>query len=793
MHRAFAIGAIVTLALGIAATTALFSVIYGVLLRPLPFPESHRLVRLSEFHTGATAPFRGAWLSNQTYFAWMEQARTIGPIAIFGDGTYTVGELSPQRLAGASASPELFDVLQVPPALGRLFTRDDARPGAAPVVVLSDSLWRERFGGSADALGQTMLIDRQSRTIIGVTPAGFAFPTHDVRLYIPDAMPLPGSPNQPRLSITRAVARLAPGATIEQAAAEGTAAAQRDPRPFVAELMFGKGGPVQVRVEGIVEQMTRRIRPALLALGAAVVVLLLIACANVANLFLSRGVARERELAVRVAIGASRGAIIRQLLAESFVMAGAGGVAGIAGAWAVLQSLPLIAPEDLPRLSDVQLDGVALAFAVAMVAVSAVLSGLMPALRAARPDLLPALRESAGASTSARTVRARQAMLVAESALAVILLIGAGLLIRSFDRLISVDPGYDAANVLTADVYLPGAESGQADTSAFIAEFLPRMRALPGVAAAGVANMTPLGGMTAIAAFTVAVPGRTPVSARALAYSVSPGYAEALRLRLRAGRLLEEQDSTAAIQSLVVNEEFVRTFLDGADAIGLQFPSIMANGGMAEIVGVVGNVLKEGLDTQPQPEVYIALSPRQRLRGQISVVLRSDGDSRALAPLLRQLLFELRPDAALDQVSTMASRIDVSVAQPRFAAWVLAVFAALAMVLSAVGLYSVLAYTVARRRRELGVRSALGASRFAIVSLVCRDGLIVAGLGLVIGMITAAAMGRWLQSLLFGIDARDPVTFAAAPLVLLAVALVASLIPAVRAAGTDATVVLRSE
>jgi predicted permease len=792
-HRGFAAGAVLTLALGIAAATTIFSVVQGILLRPLPYPSADRLVRVSEFHPGANAPFRGAWLSNLTYFAWSDGAATIGPIATFGGRTSTVGDVNPQRMDGATASPALFEILQVHPARGRFFVPDDIAEGAAPVVILSDGLWRERFGGEPAAIGQTLTIDRTPHRVIGIAPRDFSFPSGAARFWTPVAVPAAGTSDKPQMSVSSAIARLKPGVTAAQAAAEGTAAARRQQRPFIAELLFGKGGPVEVRVEGIVAQLTMTIRPALLVLSGAVVVLLLIACANVANLLLSRGIARERELAVRIAVGAGRWHIVRQLLLEALVIALTAGVVGVAGAWALIQVLPAVAPEDLPRLSEVRLDPVVLLFACGAVAFSALAAGLMPAMRAARPDLLPSLRESSGASSSTRHVRARQAMLVGEAALAVMLLIGSGLLIRSFARLISVDPGYDAANVLTAEIYLPGAETGRAETAAFLDEFLPRLRAVPGVTAAGVSNMMPLGGSTSIVGFTIHLPGRSPVTARGIAYRTTSGYAEALRLQLRAGRLLNDRDATAAMQAMVVNEEFVRTFLDGVSPIGVQFPSILAKGATAEIVGVVGNVLKEGLDAKPQPEVYVALAPPYDLRNQVSLVLRTESDPAAFAPQLRALVQQLRSDAAVDNVGALATRIEASVAQPRFAAWVLGIFAALALVLSAVGLYSVLAYTVSRRQRELGVRTALGATRAQIVALVCRDGLAIAVLGLSIGVAAAATLSRWLEAMLFGVDAHDPVSFALAPAVLLLVAAVACLVPAFRAAGVDPTTALRTE
>src|SRR5262245_41446616 len=386
-HKAFFCVAFLTFGLGTGATAAMFSVVYGVLMRPLPYAEADRLVRVSELHPGATAPFRGAWLSNLTYYAWRDGARTIGPIATYGSRAYTVGFDLPARIEGASGSPELFGVLAVAPALGRFFTDEDAVEGAAPVVVLSEGLWRERLGGEPGAIGRSLSLDGRPHTIVGVAPAGFAFPSPDTRLWTVTRMQPPGTATNVRVGVATAIARLRPGVTPEQAAAEGTAAARREPRPFVAEMMFGKGGPVEVRVRGIVDEMTLQVRPAVLVLAAAVTSLLLITCANVANLFLSRGVARERELAVRVAMGARRGQLVRQLFAESLTVAGAGGIVGGAVAWTLVRLLPFVAPENLPRLEQVRLDGVALAFGIVTTLIAGGLSGLVPAFRVARPDL----------------------------------------------------------------------------------------------------------------------------------------------------------------------------------------------------------------------------------------------------------------------------------------------------------------------------------------------------------------------------------------------------------------------
>jgi putative ABC transport system permease protein len=415
-----------------------------VLLRPLPYPAADHLVRVSEFHPGAAAPFRGAWLSNLTYYAWRDEARTVGPIATYGNRSYTVGFETPERLVAAVASPELFDVLLVSPSLGRFFVADDVLDGAAPVVVLSDGLWRSRFGSDAGVVGRLLTLDGRSHSIVGVAPPGVAFPSPDVRFWTVNRLERPGTGNTVRVSVSTAIARLRPWATPEQASTEGTAAARRTPRSFAAEMMFGKGGPVKVRVRGLVDEMTAGVHAALIVLAATVAALLLITCANVGNLFLSRGVAREREIAVHVALGATRAQIVRQLVAESLTVAVAGGIVGVGVGWLSVTLLPLAAPADLPRLTDVRLDALSLAFAAATTIAAGLVSGLMPALRNVRHDLLPALREAAGASSSARTVRVRKLVLVAESAVAVVMLVGAVLLGRSLSTLLQVDPGYDA-------------------------------------------------------------------------------------------------------------------------------------------------------------------------------------------------------------------------------------------------------------------------------------------------------------------------------------------------------------
>jgi putative ABC transport system permease protein len=560
-----------------------------------------------------------------------------------------------------------------------------------------------------------------------------------------------------------------------------------------------------VRVDSIVNTLTARIRPALLVLSVAVVGVLLIGCANVANLFLSRGVARERELAVRAAMGAGRRRLLAQLVAESLLLALAGGLVGVMLAGAFVRVLPQLAPADFPRLADIQVNGVVLMVALVASIAAGLLSGVMPALRASRVDLVSSLRDGAGASSGLRMARLRAGLLIAEAALAVLLLIGSGLLIRSFVSLIQVDAGYTAEDVLLANVYLPGgggpgfrpdpAASQRAE--AFATLLLSRLASVPGVTAAAAGNMVPLGGAMAISAFDL--PGvvgadGTPVIARASEFSVTPGYFDALGLRLREGRWLTEADRTSAVQSMVVNESFVRSYLsDGRPVVGRRFEGLSEPGTTTEIVGVVGDMLLGGLDTEPQPATYWALNEAHPLRGRMFLLVRTAGDPAAIVPALRAMVREADPAAALDGVGPLAARVAASVSQPRFAAAVLGALAALALLLAAVGLYGVLSYSVSRRQREIGVRAALGASRPEILRLVVTQGLGVTVAGLVIGVVAAAAATRLMQQMLFGVTPLDWFTFVAAPLLLLFVALVACLVPARRAASTDPAVALRYE
>ena len=802
----FAAAGLLTLALGIGATTAVFSVVYGVLMRPLPYPDADRLVQLSEEHPGAASPLQGPFLSNLTFYAW-SNARTIEAAAAYRSMYFTIAlPGGGERLTGAAVTPSMFSLLGQSPALGRFFLPDESREGANALLVLSDRGWRERFNADPAIVGRSLIVDGKPYEVIGVARPGFYFPRRDTLLWSPFEVTKPApdtvAGQRGTMNVITAYARLRAGVTTLQAEAEGTAAARTTIRPMAANLLFGIGGPPVVHVRSVVSEMTARIRPALLVLAAGVVCVLLIACANVANLFLSRGVARQRELTVRAAIGASHGRLTRQLLTESLVLSMVGGALGLALAWALVRLAPVLAARNFPRLDAIVIDGRAIAFTALAALSTAILSGLAPALRGARFNLAESLHGGDGASAGGfRGVRARRlrdGLLVAEAAFAVMLLVAAILLARSFVRLTQVDAGYTADHVLTAEINVPGGgDPARAESMRALAEaILTRTRALPGVQSAGATNMMPLDGSTMISGFPSpwTSPGAERKSARSLTYVITPGYAETLGLRLKKGRLFNDSDLSSGIVPWVVNEEFARQYLP-PEPTGYQWKyaaTATTPERINEVIGVVANTLKNGNDTSVQPENYQVPKGPARFSGRFEIVARASGDPASIAPVVRNIVRELAPTAAVETV-TLSQRLAESVDEPRFAMVILVTFAALALTLAAVGLYGVLSYGVSQRRREIGLRAALGASRSTILRQVIHDGLRVTAIGLVAGLVTAAATTRLMQSALFGITALDPLSFAVAPVVLIPVAVVACLLPARRAASTDPAIALRYE
>jgi putative ABC transport system permease protein len=802
MRRApgFTVTAVATIALGIGATTAVLAVVHGVLLRPLPYAAPEQLLRIWEEHPGGVSAAGNRWLSRGAYSVWQLQTRTLVALGGYGlvESHVALGG-EHVKVPGARVSSTVLSTLGVAPAGGRLLTPDDDRQGAGPVVVVSDALARERSGSPAAALGEALVIDGIAHTIVGVMPTTFAFPEPGVRFWVPYAIPLSPAAEAGPLVFT-ALGRLKPGVTVAQAEAEGTAAARAAPPHTSTEFFFGKGGAPVVHSRPLAEDMTVAVRPALSMVASAVALVLLIACANVASLLLSRSVARQRELAIRAAMGGTRARLVRLLLTESSLMAVAGSTIGLLLAALLMRLLHVASPPWLPRMDDIGFDLPVVVIWIVTTLVAALATGVAPALRAARVDLADALRgadrSAADGYRGASARRIRDTLLVLEAAFAVILIVGASLLARSFVRLLAVDPGYTVERVLIATVELPrDAPDTRIDT--FIDSALGRLRAMPGVISAGAGAMIPLMRQTAMTSFRVPPPaaGGKPTSGRALVYWITPGYAEALGLRLRQGRFFTADDRRAGTVRTIVNEEFVRRHLASSQAAGLMLPGLVQAEGKlaAEIVGVVGDVLKDGHDRQPQPALYFVHGAHgARIPERVQLVIRTAGDPAAFTPDVRALLRTTDRGAVIASVEPLSVSVAASLSARRLAALVMAGFATVAMALAGIGLFGALSYSVAQRRRELAIRAALGARRAHIVRLVIREGLLVTLPGILLGVAGAAAFTRLMQQLLFGITPHDPIAYIGAPLVLLIVSFGACLLPALRAAAADPATTLQA-
>lgn len=794
--RGFALTAVALHALGIGAITAVFSLIYGVFIRPLPYPAANRIVELWEEHPGGAPSFHEHLLSNITYLAWRQAPQTLEFLTSYGGGQMTVGlPTGPDHLLGGVVGSTLLPMLGAVPARGRFFLPSESRPPTNNVIVLSDRLWRDRFNSDPDVVGRVLSLDRQAMTVVGVAAGDFYFPDRDTLFWVPfdrastSTGLRAGVP--PRVTAFHALARLRPGVTPDQAAAEGTVLARSQIRGPGADDLFGVGGPVVVHATPLIEELTGNVRPALAVLGLTALFVLVMTSTNVASLYLARGITRQRELAIRTAMGATRAQLVRQLLTEALVVSITGGVAGVAVAWIVLEVGRLAASQWLPRAGDIHMDGPVLAAAIMATLLMAVMAGLLPALQVSRKDVTSALH-AATATVPRRTVTTRQAMLAVQAAFAMVLVVGASLLTRSFIRLIEVDPGFTAVGVTTARVFLPSSVMNGDTQSAHVASsVLEQLRALPGVLAAGASTMMPLDGGTT---FTAPLPiasrkGQTAgATVQAVSYIVTPGYAEALRLRLLAGRFFTEGDVATVPQRVMVNQEFARLYLP-PDPIGRTWK---APHGDLEIVAVVGNVLKDGQDRQPRPEIYSITAPGTPIFSRFAIVVRADGDPTHLGSTIERTVRAAAPDAAVE-VATLTDRVSRALAGPRYSMVVVGLFATVAVWLAGVGLYGVLSFFVSQRQREFGIRSALGASHGQLSWMVVREGLVVAVTGMVAGALIAAATSRVMQRALFGIKAHDPASFGVAALVVLLVMAVMCISPAVRGASVSPSEAMRED
>ena len=795
----FAAAAVLTLALGIGATTAIFSVAYGVLLRPLPFVEPGRLVQVT---FSAPASYSdGVYLSAPEY---LDLPAAVPALARFGafmeaEPTLEAEEGRPERLRAAVATSSLFPTLGVRPALGRLYAADDERPGAERVLVLDHRFWQRRFAGDPGVVGRTVHVGGQSMTIVGVLPPGAH--VGDREAFFP--LVLDPAQLRPRGShYLEVVARLAPGATLERARAELRTFAKRSyadhPQDYADPAMTMSAVPLR-------DLWVGESRPTLLVLLGAVVLLLLLACVNVANLLLVRAEARQREIGVRVALGAGRGRLVRQLLAETALLAALGAVVGLPLAVLGVRGLLALNPEVVPPSVSVAVDGMVLLAAVAIVVLAALLAGLVPALQASRADVRSAI--AAGATGGGRRGgRLRGTLVAAEFAVATLVLVGAGLVGRSFWRLQQVDPGFRSASVLTFDVQMRRARA-PADSlvPAAYAELLGRLAALPGVRAAAVVSHLPMNGSTGD--WVVEVEGRPPRAGEAL---LSPNYAvasadyfAALGIPLLAGRGFSAADRPTDPPVVVVSASLARALWPGLDPLGRR----IRVGGPPDrpapwmtVVGVAGDVRSHSLGAEPKPSYYMLDAQFPQMVGaamrSMTVALRASGGAgaaAALAPGARESVRAFDPGLAIANLRPLDDVVASSVARPRFAAVVLVAFGAAALLLAIVGAYGVLAYTVERRRREMGIRIALGAGASQVRRIVVGSGLALAAVGLAAGLAAALVGARLLDAVLYDVRATDPTSFAAATLLLATAAVAASWIPARRATRVDPAVALRPE
>jgi len=781
--------ALITLALGIGANTAIFSVVRGVLLRELPYTEPDRLVRVySRIERGMVS------VSPADFNDWRHQSTRLSALAASAEGTVNLtGSGSAERFTQARVSANMFQLLGVRVALGRAFAPGEDSPDAPRVVILSDGLWRGRFGADPAIIGKSIRLDDFPTEVIGVAPADMRYPS-------PVDMWLTTRFDQKDLSDASrgsrwidVIGRLAPSATRQQAQSEMNAIARQlelqDPNHnagYSTQL-------VQLR-----DDLVGSVRPALIVLLAAVGFVMLIACANVASLMLGRTAARGSELAVRTALGAGRGRLVRQLLTESCCLALAGGVLGLALAYGGTRLLLSLAPSDIPRLYNVALDASVLLFAVVITAVAGLFFGTIPALQASATQAVLHLRAGGrGSRTRPGSARARNALVVTEITLALMLLVGAGLLIKSFSRLREVNPGFAPARVSTFTVTLSPVKYETVEQQrTFSKNLLDAVHHIPGVDSAAVTFGLPLSGTSFQLSYDVAGRPTPPPNAepRAQVRIVSPGYFATVGIPLVRGRSFSNADRLGSPRAMVVSEETVRRYFPGEDPIGKHIDFGWRRDGdrfSGEIVGVVGDVRQHGLSAAVAPHVYAVWD--QWPLDEITVVMRSRGDPAVALEAARAAVLSLDRDLPVYDAFTLESMIDRALGQPRFYVLLLTIFAALAVVLAVVGIYGVIAYTVQQRTREIGIRIALGASHGRVVGMVVRGGLLLALAGIALGSAGAYAMTRVLQSLLYGVGARDPMTFVAVAALLGVVAVLASWLPARRAARVDPLSAMRAE
>jgi putative ABC transport system permease protein len=791
---AFTAIVVLTLALGIGANTAIFSVVDTVLLRPLPYRDPGALVSIIHFYPSLND--MEAPVSSRGFRDYRDKTSSFSLVAVeTGFGANLTGAGEPERVPGVRVSGDWFGVLGVRPLLGRTLTRDDDQPGKEHVIVISHGLWTRLFAAKPDAVGKTIELNSEQYQVVGVMPPGFySFFSRRADIFAPLALTQAQFNGGYTNEYLNATARLKPGVTLQTAQAEMTAFADNLKRALPDN--FAPKWTLKLRA--LDDIATGKARLTLVVLLGAVGFVLLIACANVANLLLARAAIRIKEVAIRSALGADRRSLIRQLLTESVMLALAGGLLGLGIARWGVKSLVALFP-DLPRASEIGVDGTVMAFTLAVSVATGLLFGLAPALQTSATHLQETLRDGGRAGAADFAGRGlRRALVVAEVALSLTLLIGAGLLIKSVGRLQEVSPGFDPSNVLVFNLNLPSVKY-PSDTSQFLfaRQLSPRLNAIPGVKAAGVTTVLPFGGGWSTASINVenyvTPPGQNGPWGDIR--SVSPKFFEALRIPLKRGRFFTDADDQNAPPVTIIDEVFARKYFPNADAVGKRI-TFGARRGTTDstwitIVGVVGHAAHEALDAEPRIQYYFPTT-QSGTRG-MTVVMRTDGAPFTMLSAAKAAVHEIDANLPLSGVNTMEKLVDASIGQRKLSMILLGVFSAIAVVLASIGIYGVMSYSVTQRTRELGVRMALGAERHRVLGLVVGQGMTLAGLGVAIGLVGAFALTRFLSSQLFDVGATDPATFVLVSTLLIGIALLATLVPAMRATRVDPVVALRDE
>ena len=783
-HPGFTAVAVLTLGLGIGANTAIFSVVHAVLLQPLQYKDGDRVMMIWEHnHVKGWSKFS---VSPAHFIDWQAQSKSFDPmVAIYSTVQVLTGEGEPERIGLIKPTAGIFEITGVPPVLGRAFRPGEWESGQEKVAILSDGLWKRRFGGKKEIVGQPITLGGESYTVVGILPEGFRLPGGADLM-----VPLVFTPDERQMRgghFLVVIARLKPGASVAAADSEMAAIAKAQAIQYPdSSKNWG------AHVVPLYEEIVGDIRPALLSLFAAVGFVLLIACGNVTNLLLARGSARQKEIALRAALGAGRGRLIAQLLTESLLLSLVGGGLGLLlGQWGI-DLLRVIQPGDLPRMQNVGINATVFFFTLGLSLASGLIFGMAPAFLISHSGLQDTLKQG-GRGTETGRHRLRNALVISQVAISLILLVGAGLQVRSFVRVMQQETGLQPDGVMTMGVSLPEKKYPKPENqAAFAHQALEKMQAIPGVKLAAAASLVPFGGNDTI--FSIAIQGSSVESGdqpSANWYAVSPDYFKTLGIALVKGRLFNDQDDAAAVRVTVVNETFAKRLFPGEDPIGRKLKMGIDSDAVREIVGIVKDVKHYGLESKNTLQMYepIAQIPQDTC----TFILKTDGDPSQLTAPARQAIFALDKDQPVSDISTMQDLVRASAAPRRFTTTLIGFFAIVALVLAAVGIYGVVACSVAGRTREIGVRMALGAQRRDVLDMVLRQGMVLVLGGIGLGLVGAFALTRLISKLLFGVGALDAFTYATTSLLLIGVALIACYVPARRAASVDPVTALHYE